>query len=328
MDLPENATDLPAVTALVVTYNSVKEIDALLDSLPAAGEGLDLRVLVVDNSSTDDTIEVVRRRGDARVVPSGGNIGYAAGINVGRELMDDDTEAVAILNPDLVLEPLALTRLVQVLRRDRTIGVTVPFVFNSDGSPFHSLRREPGLVSQLGEMALGSHLPQRPVWFGDALRRPEHYATARDVEWASGAALVISRECDRAVGDWREDFFLYSEETDFARRARQAGYRLRYVPEARCEHIGGASGSSPKLVALMEVNKLRDYESHHNRLQSTAFRAVLVAQHALRSRQEGSKVAMQHLLRRSSWSQLPTGDPRPSSPHTSNAHTSNARKEA
>lgn len=299
------------VTALVVTYNSASEIDALLDSLPAAADGLDLRVLVVDNSSTDDTVTRVQARGDARVVPSGGNVGYAAGINVGRENLDADTDAIAILNPDLVLEPGALRLLAEPLAEDRTIGVTVPFVKNSDGTPFHSLRREPRLVSQMGEMAFGSHWASRPAVLGDALRKPQHYTAERDVEWASGAALVVSRACDETVGEWREDFFLYSEETDFARRARQAGYRIRYLPQARCLHIGGASGSSPKLEALMEVNKLRDYEAHHNVVSTTAFRAVLAAQHALRARSKpGSKLALKHLLRRSSWSQLPAGEPR------------------
>lgn len=299
------------VTAVVVTYNSAGEIGNLLDSLPAAADGLDLRVLVVDNASSDETVALVEARGDARVVASGGNVGYAAGINVGREHLDPDTDAIAILNPDLVLEPGALRLLAEPLAADRTIGVTVPRVRNSDGTPFHSLRREPGLVSQLGEMAFGAHLPGRPAFLGDALRHDEHYETARDVDWASGAALVISRACDQAVGEWREDFFLYSEETDFARRARRAGFRIRYLPQARCLHIGGASGSSPRLEALMEVNKLRDYQANHNPVSSAAFRAILTAQHALRARSRaGSREALGFLLRRSRWQELPKGEPR------------------
>lgn len=298
------------VTAVVVTYNSADEIGNLLDSLPAAAEGLDLRVLVVDNSSTDNTVALVEARGDARLVPGGGNIGYAAGINVAREHMDPDTDAIAILNPDLVMEPGSLRMLAEPLAADHTIGVTVPFVENSDGTPFHSLRREPGLISQIGEATMGSYVAKRPVWLGDAYRGPEHYATERDVDWASGAALLVSRACNDAVGEWREDFFLYSEETDFARRARQAGFRIRYVPTARCMHIGGASGSSPQLVALKEVNKLRDYEAHHDVVRSTLFRGILLAQHAVRSKQPGSKAAMEYLMNRKSWDQLPKGEPR------------------
>ncbi|MEL4505653.1 glycosyltransferase family 2 protein [Luteococcus sp. H138] len=300
------------VTALVITYNSAGEITNLLDSLPAAADGLDLRVLVVDNSSKDDTVALVEARGDARLVHSGGNVGYAAGINVAREHLDPDTDAIAILNPDLVMEPGSLRRLAEPLALDPTIGVTVPHVANSDGTPFHSLRREPNLLSQLGEAAFGASWATRPVVLGDTLRTPQHYAAPRDVDWASGAALMISRACDAAVGEWREDFFLYSEETDFARRARAAGFRIRYLPEARCEHIGGASGSSPQLEALMEVNKLRDYEGHHGRLSSLAFRGILTAQHAVRApKRPGSRAALRHLLRRTSWSHLPKGDPRP-----------------
>ncbi|SJN43995.1 glycosyltransferase family 2 protein [Luteococcus japonicus] len=305
--------DAMVVTALVVTYNSSDEIENLLDSLPAAADGLDLRVLVVDNSSSDDTVAKVEARGDARVVHAGGNVGYAAGINVGRENLDEDTDAIAILNPDLVMDPGSLRRLAEPLAKDRTVGVTVPFISNSDGTPFHSLRREPNLLSQLGEATFGASWARRPVVLGDTLRTPDKYQTARDVQWASGAALLISRACDQAVGEWREDFFLYSEETDFARRARQAGYRIRYVPEAKCLHIGGASGSSPQLEALMEVNKLRDYEGHHGRASSTLFRGILAAQHAVRAKKRpGSKAALHHLLHRDAWSTLPKGDPRPS----------------
>ncbi len=304
-----NSTPQMVVTALVVTYNSRDEIGNLLDSLPAAADGLDLRVVVVDNSSSDDTVALVEARGDALVVPGGGNIGYAAGINVGREHVAADSDALAILNPDLVLEPGALRVMAEKIAADRSIGVVVPRVRNSDGSPFHSLRRNPRLVSQLGEAAFGASWASRPAFLGDTLRKPDDYSTERDVEWASGAALMISRACDAAVGEWREDFFLYSEETDFARRARHAGYRVRYVPQAECLHIGGASGSSPQLDALMEVNKLRDYESHHNPVASLAFRGLLTAQHAVRSKKKpGSKAALGYLLHRDTWGQLPHGD--------------------
>ncbi|MGO4957031.1 glycosyltransferase family 2 protein [Luteococcus sp. Sow4_B9] len=307
------ASRRPVVTAVVVTYNSSDEIENLLDSLPAgATDALDLRVLVVDNSSSDDTVEKVRRRGDARLVPSGGNVGYAAGINVAREHLDDEADAIAILNPDLVVEPGSLLALVEPLLQDASIGVTVPFVSNSDGTPFHSLRRDPSILSQVGEAAFGAQWASRPVVLGDTLRTAEQYSSERDVDWASGAALMISRACNQAVGEWREDFFLYSEETDFARRARRLGFRIRYIPSARCEHIGGASGSSPQLEALMEVNKLRDYESNHGPLSSALFRAVLTAQHAVRApRKPGSRAAVGYLARRGTWNQLPKGEPRP-----------------
>ncbi|MEL4357762.1 MULTISPECIES: glycosyltransferase family 2 protein [unclassified Luteococcus] len=314
----ENSSASPqtmVVTAVVVTYNSAGEIDNLLDSLPAAADGLDLRVLVVDNSSTDDTVARVQARGDARVVPGGGNIGYAAGVNVGREHLDPDTDAIAILNPDLVMEAGSLRRLCEPLAADPSIGVTVPHIANSDGTAFHSLRREATLLSQLGEAAFGAKWPNRPTVLGDTLRTPEHYSSERDVDWASGAALVVGRQCDTAVGDWREDFFLYSEETDFARRVRQAGFRIRYLPQARCVHIGGASGSSPRQAALMEINKLRDYEGHHSPLNSLLFRGILTAQHAVRSRKPASRAALHYLLHRDAWGELPSGDPRPGREH-------------
>lgn len=296
-----------SIAVITVTFNSSDEIDQLLDSLPAGADGLKLTTIVVDNSSTDDTVAKVEARGDALVVPSGGNLGYAAGINVARRHLPRDVDAIAILNPDLVVDPGALRLLVEPFA-DRKVGVTVPHIRNADKTPFHSLRREPGLLSTLGEAAFGAKLARRPAVLGDTLRRPADYERERDVDWASGAALVISRECNLAVGEWREDFFLYAEETDFARRVRQQGFVMRYLPQARVMHIGGASGSSPKLDALMEVNKLRDYESHHDAVRSAAFRGLLMGKHWLRRNQPGSAESLRMLKDRSLWSELPHGD--------------------
>jgi GT2 family glycosyltransferase len=170
------------------------------------------------------------------------------------------------------------------------------------------MRREPSIPRALGDALLGDHFPQRPHWLSEMIRTEEAYRTRRTVDWATGAALLISAECDTVVGPWDDErFFLYSEETDFAARARDAGYRIDYVPEASARHRGGGSGSAPALTALMAVNRIKYYRKRHSRCATALFRAVVVLHELLRITDEAHRMAFQAVIQRSSWSSLPGG---------------------
>lgn len=294
---------------VLVTYNSALHIERLLDSLPRAAGGLRTRCVVVDNNSRDSTLSIVHLRNDVEAVQAGGNLGYSGGINLARSVIGP-CSALLILNPDLVLEANSALYLYQALE-ESGVGVAVPTLLNNDNTIFCSLRREPSLLSALGDALFGAHWPSRPRWLSDTIRDSQEYTRAHDVEWASGAAMLISTACHDAVGDWDATrFFLYSEETDFSARARGCGFRIRYVPTARGWHEAGGSGRSPELYALMTVNRIRYYEKYHGRLRSAMFRAIIVLQHILRIRDPHLRGTLRVVLKRSSWAQLPRGDAR------------------
>ena len=291
---------------IIVSYNSARHIGRLLDSLPAAASGLRIRCLVVDNGSQDETMSVVRSRNDVVAIETGRNLGYAGAINVGRT-QAGPSSSLLVLNPDLVLEPGAVVQLYRALDAPE-VGIVVPMVVTDEGSLYLSLRREPSLTRALGEALFGSHVPKRPAWLSDTIRDRPAYTRQQDVDWASGAALLISAACDEAVGDWDDaSFFLYSEETDFAARARRRGYRVRYVPAARAYHEEGGSGRSPALGALMAVNRVRYYEKHHHPPATTLFRTIVILHYLLRSADPDQRVALGALVRRSRWPGLPGG---------------------
>jgi dTDP-4-amino-4,6-dideoxygalactose transaminase/GT2 family glycosyltransferase len=292
---------------IIVSYNSGRHIDKLLDSLPAATRGLRTRCLVVDNDSDDDTSSIVRSRDHVLVTEAGRNLGYAGAINLGRSLIGP-CSSLLILNPDLVLEPGAVVRLYRALDRPGA-GVTVPTLLDREGGLYPSLRREPSLTRALGDALFGSRWPRRPGWLSDTIRDPAAYQRPGEVAWAGGAALLISAPCHDAVGDWDDGrFFLYSEETDFAARARRCGYRIRYVPAARARHEGGGSGRSPALGALMAVNRIRYYEKYHRRPATCLFRALVALHHLGRFARPDHRVALRAVIQRSRWPALPGGD--------------------
>jgi GT2 family glycosyltransferase len=280
----------PELSVVVVTYNSAHVVGELLDSLPAALGAISADVVVVDNGSTDGTVEVLTGRADCRVIAAT-NRGYAAGINRGvRE--GAPAEAALVLNPDVRLMPGAVRPLLAALRLPGT-GVVAPMVREPGGALSRSLRREPSLGRAIGLNRTG--LPA----FSEYLARPAEYATPRVVDWALGAVLLMSRACFDAVGGWDESYFLYSEETDFSLRARDLGFLTRYEPAAVAIHIGGQSGQSPQTHAMQIVNRVRLYRRRHGPVATWLYYALTVASELTWAVRAGarSRFAVRVLLR-------------------------------
>lgn len=287
-------------TVIIVTYNSARDIAGLLDSLPAAAAGLTLQVIVVDNGSADDTVERVRDHPEVVCVETGANLGYAGGINVGRQHAGQ-CEALAVLNPDLKLEPGALRQMFTALD-DPTVGLVVPMLLDFEGHRHPSLRREPTLATAIGDALFGHHFGRRPGWLSEIVRDESAYGYRHPVDWAAGAAMLISTACDRVVGMWDERFFLYSEEVDYAARMRAAGLRVEYVPQARVRHRSAGSGHSDALAALKAVNRVRYFEKHGK--PTSGMRAAVLLHELLRSASASHRAALLTVSRPSTWEPL------------------------
>jgi GT2 family glycosyltransferase len=239
-------------------------------------------VVVVDNASTDDTLAVARAAlPEVLVHQTGTNAGYAGGINAGIASLPN-TEAVLILNPDVRLRIGAIAALRAVLGESDT-GITVPRVVDENGVMQWSLRRRPTLLRAIGEALLGGSRAGRVSALGELVVDPDVYKRPADADWATGAAMLLSRACLDAVGRWDESFFLYSEETDFALRAADAGFSLRYTPDATVVHLGGEAMTSPTLYPLLTRNRLVLYRRRHGRVAAAAFRTALILNESLRA---------------------------------------------
>jgi GT2 family glycosyltransferase/glycosyltransferase involved in cell wall biosynthesis len=275
----------PRLMVTIVTHDSEEVVGACLRALPAAvGADVDHVTVVVDNASADATLARIEDVDpDVVVVALDDNRGYAAGINAAlRRPEAAGVEAVLVLNPDVRLAPASVPALLEALR-EPAVGVTVPRLVDGHGVPLPSLRREPTLLRATGEAVLGGCRSGRVAALGEMVVDEAAYTRRGTVDWATGAAMLISRECLDVVGAWDESFFLYSEETDFCLRARDAGFDVRYEPSAGAVHLGGESNTSPQLWAELARNRVRLYAKRHGRVRTAAFRAVVVANEALRA---------------------------------------------
>lgn len=265
------------VAVVLVTWNSAAVIERSLRSLPAGLDGVVLdRVVLVDNASADDTVALARAvRPDVTVVQTGANVGYAAGVNAGIRAAAT-ADAVLVLNPDTELRPGSVRPLVAALDRPG-VGIAVPRLVGPDGRLAPSLRREPSLRTAAGEAFLGGLRAGRLPGWGELVLDPVRYERPGAADWATGAVLLISRECLGRVGAWDESFLLYGEETDFCLRARDRGFVTWLVPDATVEHQGGDSKVSSFLWALLVSNRVRLYRRRHAVPAAAAYRLLLLA---------------------------------------------------
>jgi N-acetylglucosaminyl-diphospho-decaprenol L-rhamnosyltransferase len=263
------------VAVVVVTYQSEPLLPDLITSLGPGLAGLSWHLVVADNNSTDGTVGALRRLApQATVVRLRTNRGYAAGINAAVAAAGP-FHALLVLNPDVRLAPGSARSLLAALRIPGT-GIAAPRLVDGDGELIPSMRRDPSILRVLGDALLGAERAGRVRLLGENVVGDAHYEAETVTAWAEGSTLMISEECWRACGPWDESYFLYSEETDFALRARDTGFATRFTPAAHAVHLGGDSRTSPELWTLLIVNRLRLYRSRHSRLRSEGFRLALL----------------------------------------------------
>jgi len=245
---------------LVVNYNTRVLLEACLASVrrerPAA-------VVVVDNGSTDGSLEMVARDfPEATLLALGRNAGYGAAANAGVAACAGPY--VVVLNSDTVVEPGALAALASHLEANAGAAVAGPRLTNADGSPQASCFPFPGTLGWLLENdPMAPALAMLPA----ARRRMLRYTLptqAAPVPWVLGAALALRRAPFEAAGGFDEDFFMYFEEVDLGRRLADAGWEVHYVPEAVVRHVGAASTSKQwRQMTLAHAASMRRYYRKH-----------------------------------------------------------------
>jgi GT2 family glycosyltransferase len=229
---------------VIVTWNSEQSIEKCLSSLRDACQGLVWDAVLVDNASIDTSVERARRLVEAqglpvRIVQNQKNRGFSRACN--QALAPADAQYVLLLNPDTVCPALALFRLVMIAQACPHAGVFGPRLTFADGRVQPSVRRFPAFWDQLGILLKLPHLlPWLPMfkryWAADLDVRRE-----QNVDQVMGACFLIRQKMIEQIGGLDERFFIWFEEVDYCRRARAAGWDVRYVPVVNIVHHGGQS---------------------------------------------------------------------------------------
>jgi N-acetylglucosaminyl-diphospho-decaprenol L-rhamnosyltransferase len=223
----------PDVAAVVVTYDSAAWIERCLSSLG------DAPTVVVDDGSTDGTVQLVRERfPDVRVVEAE-NRGLAAGWNTG--IRETEGRYVLLMNADAWLVGDALSRLVTFADRRPQAAIVAPRLLNLDGSLQRSVRGFPTLWRLATEYFFLRKLAPRSEALNGFYAAGFDHDEVREAEFVMGACMLVRRSAIEQVGLLDEDYFLFSEETDWCYRVHRVGWQVVFFPGAECMHVGGGS---------------------------------------------------------------------------------------
>jgi GT2 family glycosyltransferase len=262
-------------------------------TLPGEGDLL-TEVIVVDSASSDGTPDLVRARFPwVTLIACDENIGFTRGNNLA--LARARGRYLLLLNPDTVVHDDALPALVHHLDTQPEVGIAGPRVLNADGSTQSTRRRFPTPLTAFFESTwLQSHAPRRIL--------DRYYVTDQpddgiyEVDWVQGCALLARRAVYEQIGGLDEGYVMFSEELDWCRRARLAGWRVHYVGTARITHYGGQSTGQveTRKHIYFQQSKLRYFRKYHGRAFAFALRLFLLVSYAWQLVLEAAKGILGH----------------------------------
>jgi len=261
----------PLVIAVVLNWNNpsdtVECVTGLRQSLYP-----NLQILVVDNGSTDDSIAVLAERfPDLELIQTGKNLGYSGGNNIGIKCaLSEGADYVFLVNNDVTIAPETISHLVRIAENDHATGATGALVF---------WQSEPDtLYAAYGVVDYSEAIVKLK---GRNCRDVSRYDAPRAVDWVLGCAILLRRDAVERIGTFDESFFAYHDEVDWCTRAREAGYRIMLVPEARVWHKGQASTGGERYASAKRYfvgrNSVLFAKKHATAWQWTKFLTMFFA---------------------------------------------------
>lgn len=286
------------LSIIIVSWNVRELLRRCLASVEASLQGrpdLEGEVFVVDNASADASVQMVAAEfPQVHLVANAENRGFAAANN--QAMAASRGRYLLLLNPDTEVVGGALGTMVDYLETNPEVGVVGPKLLNADGSLQSSRRRFPTMATALVE----STILQRYFPRAGLLRRyyclDQDDDEVQDVDWLVGACLMVRRRAMEQVGPMDDQFFLYSEELDWCRRIRGAGWRVAYLPKARVVHHYGQSSAQdmPQRHIRFQDSKCRYFAKYHGRVAGALLRWFILGTYVFQMAEEGAKFLLRH----------------------------------
>lgn len=253
------------LSIVLVYYKAPEHLPRCLRSLEVDPLAAGAEIVVVDNASGDGVAaRVAESDSRVRLVTHDENVGFARGVN--RGIHESRGRLVLVLNPDCEVRPGAVATLAAWLEAHPRTGVVGPRLENPDGSLEYSARAFPDHFTFLfNRYSLLTRLFPDNRHSRRYLMSDWDHASVRDVDWLSGACLLVRREAIDQVGPMDEAFFMFNEDVDWCRRMKQAGWAVTYVPDAVVVHHVGASRRrvAPKVIVERHRGMIHYFHKHH-----------------------------------------------------------------
>lgn len=254
------------LSVIIVNWNTKKLFEDCLSSIYKFTKGVNFEVIVVDNASEDDSVQmVVKKFPQVKLIKNNQNLGFAKANNQGIKVAKGDY--VALLNSDTYLVENALKKLVEAAEAKNNEAVISPLLLNENRTIQQSVGFFPDLPQVFFWMSFLDDLP-----FGQLLK-PYHvdhdsfYQQEQEVDWVTGAAILIPREVIKKAGPLNEKIFMYGEDVEWCFRIKKAGFNIYLNPQAKIVHIG--RGSFKKIPTKAFVGEYQGVKFFYGQYKGT-----------------------------------------------------------
>lgn len=258
------------LSIIIVNWNTSELTIQCLDSIYRTEPHMTFEIIVVDNGSVDDSVSAIASRfPTAQIISNDRNVGFAKANN--QALSTAKGRYVLLLNSDTIVLPNSLDELVRVADNHPEVGVVAPKLLNMDGTLQGSWSAFPTFWSEL----IGKNISRRHPVVG--------LQFAYEVDWVMGACMLVRCETVADVGVMDEDYFFYSEETDWCYRIKKKGWKVWYISNAEIYHLGGGSAKRNTLtqMALLYQSKIHYFNKFHGFYQANLLRYGLAMSNCL-----------------------------------------------
>ena len=282
------------LSIIIVNWNVRDMLAECLRSVEAYHGALEIEIIVVDSASTDDSVPMIERDfPGVKLLAQSENVGFVRGNNIG--LKAAAGRYLMLLNPDTVVHPFAVNKLVQYLEENPKIGIVGAHTLNTDGTHQSTRRRFPTLFTGMVESTwLQEILPDEMLNRFYVRDLPDD--GTYEVDWVQGSALMARREVYAQIGGLDTAYTMYFEELDWCKRAKNAGWGVVYVGEAYITHHGGGSAGQvqTRKHVHFQHSKLKYFRKFHGLPAALLLRLVLITNYGLQVLIEGAKLLLRH----------------------------------
>ncbi len=279
-----------SISIIIVNWNTCDYLRNCLNSIRQTDESYVQEVIVVDNASKDGSPEMVEKEfPEVTLIRAEENLGFARANNLAMKRAVGSM--FALVNSDVIVHPGCLETLATFLDQHNDIGLVGPRVIGGDGNLQRTCRRQPNIWNTVCRiLALDRIFPDWSIFSGFEMPHWTH-ERCMEVEVLSGCFCVVKRKAVDEVGGLDEQFFFYAEDIDWCKRLRDAGWKLKFVPEATATHFGGASTSNAPLRYSIEILRatLKYWRKHHGWTGQMVCYIFMVTHHGFRLMIRGLK---------------------------------------
>ena len=240
------------LSIIIVNYNVKEFLQQALTSIQQAGRSLDYEVIVVDNASSDGSVELIREKfPDVRLIANEENHGFAVANNQAMKIARGNF--ILLLNPDTIVQENTFSVILDFFRQHSDCGMIGCKILNPDGSLQLACRRSfPTPWVAFTKIVGLSRLLPRSKLFGKYNLTYLNPNETYEVEAISGSFMFFRREVMEQIGYLDESFFMYGEDLDWCFRVREAGWKIYYLPDTQIIHFKGESSKKSDTDLILQ----------------------------------------------------------------------------